>query len=67
MKKIAQPETVYSQRTMCLECHLIVEMTHPRDADPVKGAWECPKCHRQYRFSHWKIKKKKTSQKTIAA
>ncbi len=52
------PELVYSKPTMCLHCHLIVEMLHHRDADPVKGAWQCPKCGHQYKFAHWKIKKR---------
>jgi len=42
---------------MCLHCHLIVEMTHDREADPVKGAWNCPRCHHVYPFLHWKIRK----------
>jgi DNA-directed RNA polymerase subunit RPC12/RpoP len=42
---------------MCLHCHLIVEMSHERGADPVKGSWECPRCGHKYLFSHWKIKK----------
>ena len=50
-------EKVYSHPTMCLHCHLIVEMFHERGADPVKGAWNCPRCGHKYLFSHWKIKK----------
>ncbi len=60
MKNIAQPKMVYSHPTMCLYCHLVVEMTHAHDADPVKGSWECPRCKHLYRFSHWKIRKQKT-------
>jgi hypothetical protein len=50
-------EHVYSHPTMCLHCHLIVEMFHERGADPVKGAWQCPRCNHKYLFSHWKIKR----------
>jgi hypothetical protein len=42
---------------MCLHCHLIVEMTHEREADPAKGAWNCPSCGHLYPFLHWKIRK----------
>ena len=58
---------VYSQPTMCLRCHLIVEMFQERDADPAKGAWQCPRCNRQYRFSHWKIKKQLAQKTKVAA
>ena len=57
MTKTAKAERVYSHPTMCLHCHLIVEMSHERGADPVKGAWECPRCAHKYLFFHWKIKK----------
>jgi len=50
-------ERIHSHPTMCLHCHLIVEMFHERGADPVKGAWQCPRCGHKYLFSHWKIKK----------
>jgi len=55
--KTAKAERVFSHPTMCLHCHLIVEMSHERGADPVKGSWECPRCGHKYLFSHWKIKK----------
>ena len=48
---------VYSVPTMCLHCHLIVALTKEHDADPVKGAWECPQCAHKYPFTNWKIKK----------
>ena len=57
MTKAAKSEMVYSHPTMCLHCHLIVEMFHERGADPVKGSWQCPRCGHKYLFSHWKIKK----------
>ena len=47
---------VYSHPTMCLRCHVVVEMFHERRADQLKGAWQCPKCGHRYLFSHWKIK-----------
>jgi hypothetical protein len=50
-------ELVLSHPTMCLHCHLIVEMFHEKAADPVKGAWQCPRCSHKYPFTHWKIKK----------
>ena len=50
-------ERIHSHPTMCLHCHLIVEMFHERGADPVKGAWQCPRCGHKYLFSHWKIKR----------
>jgi DNA-directed RNA polymerase subunit RPC12/RpoP len=53
----AKEEMVYSHPTMCLHCHLIVEMFHERGADPVKGSWRCPRCSHKYLFSHWKIKR----------
>ncbi len=58
-EKKPKPDKVLSNPTMCLHCHLIVEMFHGRDADPVKGAWQCPRCGHKYLFSHWKIKKQK--------
>jgi DNA-directed RNA polymerase subunit RPC12/RpoP len=55
--KPVKGELVLSHPTMCLHCHLIVEMFHERGADPVKGSWQCPRCGHKYLFSHWKIKK----------
>src|SRR5262245_56585377 len=55
--KAAKPERIHSHPTMCLHCHLIVEIFHERGADPVKGAWQCPRCGHKYLFSHWKIKR----------
>ena len=55
--KATKPERIHSHPTMCLHCHLIVEMFHERGADPVKGAWQCPRCGHKYLFSHWKIKR----------
>lgn len=67
MPKAARPiEYVYSKPTMCLHCHLIVEMVHERDADPAKGAWQCPRCAHNYPFLHWKIRKQ-TQRKPQAA
>jgi DNA-directed RNA polymerase subunit RPC12/RpoP len=57
VKPPAKPERIHSHPTMCLHCHLIVEMFHERGADPVKGAWQCPRCGHKYLFSHWKIKR----------
>lgn len=57
LKPPLKPERIHSHPTMCLHCHLIVEMFHERGADPVKGAWQCPRCGHKYLFSHWKIKK----------
>ncbi len=56
--KTAEKGLVYSQPTMCLHCHLVVEMFHEESADPRTGAWECPQCGHKYLFTHWKIKKK---------
>jgi hypothetical protein len=57
IKPVLKEERVHSHPTMCLHCHLIVEMFHERGADPVKGAWQCPRCGHKYLFSHWKIKR----------
>jgi DNA-directed RNA polymerase subunit RPC12/RpoP len=57
VKAPVKPERIHSHPTMCLHCHLIVEMFHERGADPVKGAWQCPRCGHKYLFSHWKIKR----------
>lgn len=57
VKGPVKPERIHSHPTMCLHCHLIVEMFHERGADPVKGAWQCPRCGHKYLFSHWKIKR----------
>ena len=57
LKPALKTERIHSHPTMCLHCHLIVEMFHERGADPVKGAWQCPRCGHKYLFSHWKIKK----------
>jgi hypothetical protein len=57
VKALQKPERIHSHPTMCLHCHLIVEMFHERGADPVKGAWQCPRCGHKYLFSHWKIKR----------
>lgn len=66
LKPVEKIELVHSHPTMCLHCHLIVEMFHERGADPVKGAWQCPRCNHKYLFSHWKIKRQARS-KTEAA
>jgi hypothetical protein len=65
-KVVNKDEVVYSHPTMCLHCHLIVEMFHERGADPVRGSWQCPRCNHKYLFSHWKIKRQ-TRGKTEAA
>jgi len=57
MSKKTPAENVYSKPTKCLGCHLVVEMVHKSDADPVKGAWQCPRCGHDYPFAHWKIRK----------
>jgi len=57
LKVAPKAERIHSHPTMCLHCHLIVEMFHERGADPVKGAWQCPRCGHKYLFSHWKIKR----------
>lgn len=57
--KTESTDVVRSNPTMCLHCHQIVEMTHPKDADPSKGAWSCPRCGHLYPFTHWKIRKAK--------
>ena len=57
LKPAPKPERIHSHPTMCLHCHLIVEMFHERGADPVKGCWLCPRCGHKYLFSHWKIKR----------
>lgn len=67
MTKNAKGEKVLSHPTMCLHCHLIVEMFHERGADPVKGSWQCPRCGHKYLFSHWKIKKQVRNKKDEAA
>jgi transposase-like protein len=54
LKPAVKSERIHSHPTMCLHCHLIVEMFHERGADPVKGAWQCPRCGHKYLFSHWK-------------
>jgi DNA-directed RNA polymerase subunit RPC12/RpoP len=71
MPRTAMPTKgfVYSKPTMCLHCHLLVEMFHEPGADPRTGAWECPQCGHKYLFTHWKIKKAaaKKEQKPEAA
>ena len=67
MNKAQKEEMVHSHPTMCLHCHLIVEMFHERGADPVKGAWQCPRCGHKYPFTHWKIKKQVRNKNTEAA
>ena len=68
MRKTApRADLVYSKPTMCLHCHLIVEMTHEREADPVKGAWTCPRCAHLYPFMHWKIRKQTQTKKAPIA
>jgi uncharacterized protein with PIN domain len=57
VRKTVQEQYIYSKPTMCLHCHLVVEMVHERDADPQKGAWTCPRCGHIYPFQHWKIRK----------
>jgi DNA-directed RNA polymerase subunit RPC12/RpoP len=63
---LLKPERIHSHPTMCLHCHLIVEMYHERGADPVKGAWQCPRCGHKYLFSHWKIKRQARSKSEAA-
>lgn len=64
---VQQVELVYSHPTMCLHCHLIVEMYHEKGSDPVKGAWICPRCSHKYLFTHWKIKRQVRGKSEAAA
>jgi len=65
-KEAGKEELVYSHPTMCLHCHLIVEMFHERGADPVRGSWQCPRCNHKYLFSHWKIKRQTRGKTEVA-
>ena len=56
--KKEDPNIVLSHPTLCIHCHLTVEMFHEKGADPVKGAWLCPRCSHKYPFTHWQIKRK---------
>ena len=47
---------VYTQPTMCLHCHLVVEFFHLKDEDEKTGNWTCPKCEYKFRISHWHMK-----------
>ncbi len=67
MRRKTTPERIYSKPTMCLDCHLVVEMFHGSDVDPTKGAWECPRCGRKYPFAYWKIRKQALDKSKIAA
>ena len=66
-KKKNSEGPVYSKPTRCLGCHLVVEMSHQSDADPVSGAWECPYCGRKYPFAYWKIRKQAAEKSKKAA
>lgn len=57
MSKTIENKRVFSQPTMCLHCHLVVNMSHDTAEDARRGAWECPNCAHKYPFAHWKIKK----------
>ena len=57
MPKRTASSYVYSKPTMCLDCHIVVEMVHDIGVDPVKGAWRCPRCNHSYPFAHWRIRK----------
>lgn len=63
MRKATSLEHVYSKPTKCLQCHLVVVMVHESDADPVKGAWQCPRCGHRYLFAHWKIRRQTEKKK----
>lgn len=65
MPKTVENKRIFSQPTMCLQCHLVVGMFHDVAADMRSGAWECPNCGHKYPFAHWKIKKQ--TRKTKAA
>ncbi len=64
MNKAKSNDLVYSNPTMCVHCHLVVEMFHERGDDPIRGAWTCPTCGHQYLFAHWKIKTRPKIKKT---
>jgi hypothetical protein len=66
LKQPVKAERIHSHPTMCLHSHHIVEMFHERGADPVKGAWQCPRCGHKYLFSHWKIKRQARSKSEAA-
>jgi hypothetical protein len=57
MRKRASQGLVLSKKTKCLGCHLVIEMVHTADADPVNGDWRRPRCGHDYPFAHWKIRK----------
>ncbi len=66
MSRRTEQKRVYSQPTMCLQCHLVVGMFYEPGTDLRTGAWECPNCSHKYPFAHWKIKKQSRG-KTKAA
>ncbi len=51
--------SVFSVPTMCLHCHLIVELER-RDTITNMGmdesVWVCPTCAHEYPAKHWRIK-----------
>ena len=60
MKKVhsdSRNQTVYSKPTLCMECHLVVVMSHNPAVEEKENAWICPQCRRVYLFRYWKIGK----------
>lgn len=55
---IVDHDRVLSVPTMCLHCHLIVELEHKEEvvAGVDNSTWVCPKCAHVYPARHWKIK-----------
>jgi hypothetical protein len=53
MKAPPPPSVLLSKPTMCLGCHLLVELT----LSPSGETWHCPRCQKSYLVRFWKIKK----------
>ncbi len=55
MKAEQEQFKVVSVPTMCLHCHLIVELERG-DIAGGDATWVCPKCAHIYPAKHWKIR-----------
>lgn len=66
--KTQEERKIVSVPTMCLHCHLIVELerTDVGDVSKDEVVWNCPQCHHQYPGKHWKIRVAKKRDKVVA-
>lgn len=48
---------VRSVPTLCISCHLIVQLEHVVATEATHDKWVCPQCQHTYPAKHWPIRR----------